>query len=621
MWLQEGVTDTNPFGNVAAGEPPPAGVRALRVLLVKPSKYDDDGYVVRFLRGVLPSNTLAVLAGLSRRVAEERRLGDVSVEVRLLDEHVEKVEPAKLVRRFSGRGVRLLVALCGVQTNEFPRAADLARELRALGVQVMVGGFHVSGSIVLASGMPRELRELIDAGVTLVKGEVEECWDALLRDALHLRLKSFYDVPVPPDLRNAPLPTVEPRRLKKFAYPFMGTVDTGRGCPFNCSFCTIVNVQGRTMRHRSARQIKDWIRDNWRRKVDYYFFTDDNFARNPGWEAILDAVAELRRDEGIAIRFMMQTDVLAHRLAGFMKKAAAAGCTQVFLGMESLDAENLLAAGKRQNRTEDFRDMIAAWHVHGIACHVGYIIGFPFDSPASVRAAVRELRDGIGVDQASFFMLTPLPGSRDHAEMVRRGDPMDEDLNRFDSFHPTMAHPRMSAGEWSAAYHEAWRDFYSAEGMKSILERAPRGTYWGLLKNFAWYKYAMFVEETHPMVGGFFRLKDRRQRRPGYAVETRWRHLRRRTLELRRWVRGVAGLYFELQEVWLATRGREARRQALRLGTERRAALDAYWRELYGKLRRGRVLRINPLRLGFNLLRDAELCIRFNLAVLAAQGQ
>lgn len=609
------------FGNVGTEAPPPAGVRTLRVVLVKPSKYDDDGYVVRFLRGVLPSNTLAVLAGLTRGVADERTLGDVAVQVRLLDEHVEKVVPAKLVRRFSGRGVRLVVALCGVQSNEFPRAADLARELRALGVQVMVGGFHVSGSIALAASMPPELQELIDAGVTLVKGEVEECWDALLRDALHLRLKSFYDVPEPPDLRRAPLPAAAPRLLKKFAYPFMGTVDTGRGCPFNCSFCTIVNVQGRTMRHRSARQIKDWIRDNWRRKVDYYFFTDDNFARNPDWEAILDALIELRRGEGIAVRFMMQTDVLAYRLAGFMEKAAVAGCTQVFLGMESLDPQNLQAAGKRQNRTGDFRDMIAAWHSHGIACHVGYIIGFPFDSTESVRAAVRELRDEIGVDQASFFMLTPLPGSRDHAEMVRRGDPMDEDLNRFDSFHPTRTHPRMSAGEWTAAYQEAWSDFYSVEGMKSILERAPRDTFWSLLKNFAWYKYSILVEETHPMVSGFFRLKDRRQRRSGFPVETRWRHLRRRTHELRRWVRGVARLYFELQDVWLATRGREARRRALHLGEERRAALDAYWRELYGKLRQGRVFRINPLKLGVNLFRDAELCVRFNLALLESQGQ
>jgi len=157
--------------------------------------------------------------------------------------------------------------------------------------------------------------------------------------------------------------------------------------------------------------------------------------------------------------------------------------------------------------------------------------------------------------------------------------------------------------------------------MKSILDRAPRESFWSLLKNFAWYRYSILVEETHPMVSGFFRLKDRRQRRPGYAVETRRRHLLKRTRELRRWVRGVAGLYFELQEVWLATRGRETRRRALRLGEERRAALDAYWRELYGKLRRGRVFRINPFQLGLNLLRDAELCVRFNLAVLASQGQ
>ncbi len=662
-----------PVGVVPAGTPPPAGIRRLNVILIKPSKYDDDGYVVRFVRGVLPSNTLATLAALTTSAAEQGELGPVEVNVRVIDEHVEKVDPRRLARRYRSRAARTVVALCGVQTNQFPRAADLAREFQAAGVPVMIGGFHVSGAIAMSpSGIPPECRTLIDEGITLVKGEVEACWGQLLRDALHGRLKTYYDVVEAPDLAQAPIPTVEPRLMKRFAYPYMGTIDAGRGCPFNCHFCTIINVQGRSMRHRSAEQIKDRIRRNREKRIDYYFFTDDNFSRNPNWEAIFDALIALRKEEGIAVQFMMQIDTVSYRIPGFVAKAAEAGCSQVFIGMETVNPENIQASGKRQNHVEKYRELIDAWHAHGIACHVGYIIGFPFDTPESVRENVRALKEDIGVDQASFFMLVPLPGSQDHADMVRRGEWMDSDYNRFDSFHPTTKHPRMTEEEWFGAYRQAWKDFYQTESMKTILARANEVTYWGLFKNYVWYKYAIGVEGMHPMIAGFFRLKDRRQRRPGFPVESRFEHLRRRTKELAAWARGVAALYYEMQEVWLATRGRvrlqremdglrqqyedvrdrlqesaeragqaiRERGATMRAGAEAvferartgrwnplalrrrtRADLNAFWRQTRERLRHGQVFRINPVRLTWNAVRDARLCLAFNVSFLSGYGK
>ena len=623
-------------GVVPRGTPPPEGIRRLRLLLIKPSKYDDDGYVMRFVRGVLPSNTLATLAALTDEVVSRGDLGPIDIRAILIDEQVQKVDPRRLALRHRRRGTRLVAALCGVQTNQLPRAADLARQFKAAGIPVMIGGFHVSGSIAMyPEGLPPECRELIDAGITLVKGEVEECWGELLRDALHGRLAPFYDVGEPPDLSAAEIPVVHPRLMRRYAYPYMGTIDAGRGCPFNCSFCSIINVQGRKMRHRPARRIIDRVRRNRALRIDYYFFTDDNFARNPAWREIFDGLIELRRREGIAVQFMMQVDTAAHRLPGFIAKAAAAGCSQVFIGIETLRADNVAASGKRQNRVDDYREMIAAWHAEGIACHAAFIIGFPFDTAEGVRDDVRRLRDEIGADQASFFMLTPIPGSRDHREMLLRGEPMDDDYNRFDSFHATMDHPLMSRDEWTEAYRQAWRDFYSVEGMKRILLRANRTTYWGLFKNFVWYKYSVAVEDTHPMIGGFFRLKDRRQRRPGCITESRRAHARRRAGELAAWARGVREVYFEMQEVWLATRGRaryhdsvdalrrryEDVRARLAIRIDTRRDLDRYWRQTWAKIRRGRLLRINPLRLMLNALRDTWLCVRFNLSFFSAYGK
>ena len=260
----------------------------------------------------------------------------------------------------------------------------------------------------------------------------------VLRDAYLGQLKPRYDIKERPDLSEQPIPELDRTYMKRFAYPNLGTIDAGRGCPFNCSFCTIINVQGRKMRTRSAVEIKRVVRDNWKKKVDYYFFTDDNFSRNPNWEEIFDVLIELREEENIRIDFMIQVDTLAWKIPHFIEKAARAGSTQVFIGMESIRPENLKAAGKTQNKAKEYTEMIDLWHHHGIACHVGYILGFPADTPESIAEDVHALIHEIHIDQVSFFMLTPLPGSRDHLEMVHKGAWMHSDLNRFDSFHPVI---------------------------------------------------------------------------------------------------------------------------------------------------------------------------------------
>jgi hypothetical protein len=407
-------------------------------------------------------------------------------------------------------------------------------------------------------------------------------------------------------------------------------------------------------------------------KIDYYFFTDDNFARNPNWEDIFDALIQLRQDEGLNIGFMMQIDTQSYRLKNFMRKANEAGCCQVFIGMESINPQNLEAAGKKQNRTQDFAMMIDEWHKHGIACHVGYIIGFPFDTVESVRDDVRRLRDEIKVDQASFFMLTPLPGSKDHQDMVKRGEWMDTDYNRFDSFHATTNHPNMTQQEWFDVYQEAWKEFYGMEPMKRVLERADNRTYWGVFKNFVWYKYSTNVEHLHPMICGFFRRKERTERRPGYAVLSRWAFARMRAKELFHLVVGTARLYFEMQEVWLATRGRlqfecglndlkeragqaansavQAAANARAMGNEvlehqmenmrkagealgcgvdnvrvrgaqSRAHLNAYWKQTWHNLRRGAIFRINPIRVVVNGVRDVKLNLDFARSFVGGYGK
>jgi radical SAM superfamily enzyme YgiQ (UPF0313 family) len=123
---------------------------------------------------------------------------------------------------------------------------DLARRFCAADVPVLIGGFHVSGAMPPEGTPPPELTALLDLGVTLVKGEIEESWEQILRDVISGTLRPVYDLlTARPDLAEAPIPHLDRRLMRRFAFRHFGTLDTSRGCPFTCSFCTIINIQGR----------------------------------------------------------------------------------------------------------------------------------------------------------------------------------------------------------------------------------------------------------------------------------------------------------------------------------------------------------------------------------------
>jgi radical SAM superfamily enzyme YgiQ (UPF0313 family) len=534
-------------------------LQKLRIVLIKPSKYDDEGYVVRFWKGVLPSNTLNVLNGLTEDIKRRRVFGDLSIEIVTFDETTEKVPVTKIVRWSRQTGTKLVVGLVGVQTNQFPRALDLAKKFRGAGIDVILGGFHTSGTINMLGENEPDIQELIREGICIVSGEVEGEWEKILADALQGTLKPLYafaqDLQNLVDIGQAPAPVISYTTMKHFAYPSFGTADTSRGCPFSCSFCTIINVQGRKMRERSPESIAQMMRTNYLENgITFYFFTDDNFARKKLWRETFEAIIRLR-EEGINVSFMMQVD-LARKPKDFVQLAAKAGCTQVFIGMESVNPENLKAEGKGQNKVEEYQSIIAEWHNVGVVVHTGYIIGLPWDTPEGVRRDLRFLMEEIQPDQASFFMLTPLPGSHDHREMKNRGEWMDPDFNKRDSFHATIHHPRMSAEEWTGAYADAWRTFYSKDNMIRVLSRwkhHPKN-YWDLMSVFFWYKNASLIEKQHPMIAGFFRLKDRADRRPGYVVDPLPVHLWRRGKEVARLFGAWARFLKEMEEVWLQSR-------------------------------------------------------------------
>src|SRR5256884_6093229 len=191
-----------------------------------------------------------------------------------------------------------------------------------------------------------------------------------------------------PSLESEPTPILPAEHLRR-TIQHIGSFDAGRGCPFQCSYCTIINVQGRKSRRRSADDVERLIRENVAQGLNRFFITDDNFARNKDWELILDRLISLRTGpEKIKLSFLIQVDTLCHKLPNFIEKCAAAGVKRVYIGLENINPDSLAGAHKRQNKITEYRKMLQAWKEQGIITYCGYILGFPGDTPASIKRDV-----------------------------------------------------------------------------------------------------------------------------------------------------------------------------------------------------------------------------------------
>jgi Radical SAM superfamily len=510
---------------VARGLPLSRFSKRFQLILIKPSHYDDDGYVIRWWRSMIPSNSLAALYGIGLDCAERQILGsDVAIDIEAIDETNTRIDVSALLARFRRHGAFGLVALVGVQSNQYPRALDIARPFRNAGIPVAIGGFHVSGCLSMLDGHAIDLDDCRKMGIAMFAGEAEGRLDMVLRDAAQGRLAPIYSfMKQLPEIQGTPVPFL-PRRGVARTLGLSGSFDAGRGCPYQCSFCTIINVQGRKSRYRSAHDVERLIRLNWESGIHKFFITDDNFARNKEWETILDRLIDLREKEGIPLGLMIQVDTLCHQIPNFVEKAKRAGVTRVFIGLENINPDNLVAAKKRQNKITEYRKMLLAWKAQGIITLAGYILGFPTDTLETIRRDIEIIKRELPLDVVEFFCLTPLPGSEDHQVLWRQGVPMDLDLNNYDVEHICTAHPRMSKQEWEAIYQEAWSLYYTPRHMRTLLRRAAAtGVSMGsLVKVLVLFATTVRLENVHPLQGGIVRLKHPSERRPSLPRESAW---------------------------------------------------------------------------------------------------
>ena len=310
--------------------------------------------------------------------------------VRFFDDRMERVDydaPTDLVA-------------ISIETYSSKRGFQIAAHFRKRGIPVVLGGYH-------ATLCPDECREHADA---VCIGEAEPAWDAILADAARGTLQPFYR-----GERSRPLVGLIPNRtvFKGKNYLPVALVETSRGCPFRCNFCSIGAAFQGSYRRRPAQEIVEELRGV--RDAKYVFFVDDNIVGDPaGARELFEAIAPL------GIRWMSQGSLHALKDESLVRAMARSGCMGLLIGFESLDRANLAAMGKRINHVDDYRNALDRLRRAGVFVYGTFIFGYPHDTPESFDATVRfAKREKIFL--SAFNHLVPFPGTPLYGELQAQG--------------------------------------------------------------------------------------------------------------------------------------------------------------------------------------------------------
>jgi len=453
----------------------------LRVVLIKPSKYGIDGSVERFKKGYMPNATLWHIASLT-----PKRIGDVPVTVHTVDEYVwQDLDYLSLLRH--DPDVTTLVALVGVQSHQFHRALDLAAYARHHGVRhCIIGGPHP---------MTCDTSSLQGRGVSFALAEAELIWDQILADALDGELQPVYGA----DRRWAdklPSLVINPPSaadLARYTMPILGLYPV-RGCPYSCNFCSVIKISGQQVRNPDIDSTLESLRRAKSSGVEMIMFVSDNFNKFPQVRELLHAMI----DEQVGLRFFCQCDSQIAKDPDLIQLLGRAGCYEMFVGVESFNRKILKTAGKYHNHPENYADIIYLCKEAGIRSHFSNIIGFPDDGEHEIRHHLDMLKSLLpGV--ASFYILTPIPGTDQYDDFRATGLITEENLDRFDGSCPTWLHPNLSSKQLLDLLYHCYVNYYGfllrSRGLSDDHRR------------LAIFKRYTAAQRMHPMAGGVDRLR------------------------------------------------------------------------------------------------------------------
>jgi len=368
------------------------------------------------------------------------------VKVDLTDENVEPINFDKKTD---------LVGIT-VMTSAAPRAYEIADEFRKKKVPVVLGGPHVSF-------MQDEASEHANA---VVIGEAEGAWEKLIKDFKKggkKFLKKFYKSDKKPDLSEIPLPRWD--LLKKGSYIVTKVLHITRGCPYNCSFCSVTKLFGRKVRCRPVEKVIKYIKENIGKSLSsrFFAFLDDNIMGNRSYAKKL-----FRALIPYKIIWMSQASVNSAYDEELLDLAGKSGCKGLFVGLETLSEESLEEIGKSQNKIEFYKEAIKRFHRHGIFVEGAFIFGFDSDRKDVFEKVVRFVNE-VKLDGIQYSILTPLPGTAFYERIEKEKRFIDRDWSNYDCGHIVYQPKNMSPQEIQAGLNWAYKKTYS---LSSILRRS-----------------------------------------------------------------------------------------------------------------------------------------------------
>jgi len=371
-------------------------------------------------------------------------------DVSITDECVQRLDPNQSPD---------LVALTAY-TNSAPRAYEIADEFRRHDVPVVMGGVHVST-------LPEEAMGHCDA---VVIGEAEGSWQRLLRDFSAGQLQKTHRNNRLADLDALPVPRRD--LLRPEDYVSINTVQTTRGCPHNCSFCSVTRFNGRTYRFRPIQDVIEEIQGLSSRNV---FFVDDNiYCRRERCRMFLEALTPL------GVRWGGQCTISIARDPMMLELAARSGCVGLAIGLESFCKESLVGAHKRFNDPDRFYRDIETIKSYGILIWGSFVLGFDEDNEKGLERTIAMAKSS-KLDFACFNFLTPLPGTSIYDRFTEQGRLTSTNWSHYNMSHLVYRPSGVSQSVLENMVRKAWLEFYS---LRSLFNRL--GIRLGKIPLFIW---------------------------------------------------------------------------------------------------------------------------------------
>lgn len=359
-------------------------------------------------------------------------------EVTYTDDVVQPFDLARDVKDVDLVGI-------SVDSKTARRSYDIAAAYRRRGVKVVLGGIH-------PTACPEEAMQHADA---VVAGEAEDAWPALLADFKRGAMKPLYR-PELPSLAGRPFPRRDLFRSKKYI-PFQ-VVQTMRGCPYPCEFCSVSTANGTSMRFRPADEVLAELRSLGK----LIMFADDNVMIHRAYSKDL-----FTRMIPLGKHWIGQCSLAAVGRLENVKLMAESGCKALFIGFESIDEETVRHTGKRQNKPSKYKEVMHMLHEHGISVWGSFVFGFDTDDPEVFDRTV-DFGIQMQLTMALYAILTPYPGTQLYRRLKAEGRLTDERwwLRRdHDAGSPYYLPKRMSREALREGWVRAWTRFYSYSSM------------------------------------------------------------------------------------------------------------------------------------------------------------